>query len=94
MWQDIVKDVLSAVVILLFTILVKEVVPYLRQRYAESVVFKAVQAAEQTLIGGAVKKEAVVALVTPLLTKLGYTDAEINCLIEGIVYVIKQEKKE
>ena len=95
----ILKVVLSVAAALVTAYLI----PYIKARTSAEtqdrvnlMIATAVRAAEQTIQGGAKKKDEVVAYAAHWLAEhnIRMTSDQLNTLIEGIVYEVKQEKKE
>ena len=102
--NDIIFEVIRAVLVIGIMVVVRYAVPYLKSRingtdlewiYAWAV--KAVKAAEQTVTGehaGAQKKAIVKEFLQTVAKEknLAITDEQIENLIESAVYVMKQEE--
>lgn len=100
--NDITYLIVRCVVVVLATIVSVYVIPYIKQKLSESqyrdlldVITTAVQAVEQTMEGGQVKKEEVVKFVSVYLMnhKIDITPEQLDKLIESAVYVLKQNQK-
>ena len=100
--NDVVYMIIRVVVVLLATFLSVYVVPFLKAKVEQMTDAKlleaikaAVQAAEQTMIGGEVKKEEVVRYMQTWLQQhhINITMEQLDKLIESAVYALKQAKK-
>lgn len=100
--NDVTYLIVRCVVIVLATIISAFVIPYIKAKLNDmqykdllEVIKVAVQAVEQTMQGGEVKKEEVVKFVSVYLMqhKIDITPEQLDKLIESAVYVLKQEQK-
>ena len=92
--SDLLFNVLSAVIMLVVGAVVRYLVPWLKAKLdgtkLEEVMtwaYKFVQAAEQTIIGGASKKDYVTEKLKELLVakNISLSSDQVDALIEGIV---------
>ena len=99
--NDIILRVLELVVIAVVVLITRYVIPWFKSNIAINenailidLVNAAVLYAEQTMTGGKVKKDAVMALVTSELAKRGIniTEEQIDALVEAAVYAMNQNK--
>lgn len=103
--NEVLFEILKAVIVLAVVILVRYAVPYLRMkveesRYAWIVKWAeiAVKSAEQTIFGDGSNKEKK-AIVTKLLKEMlikkniSISDEQLDSLIEAAVYAMKQNKR-
>lgn len=100
--NDFTFQILKIVVSVCAALVTAFVVPYLKTlrndaRYAQMIdmIQVAVTAAEQTMQGGAVKKEYVVEFVRDWLAKQGVEIeySQLDALIESAVYAVKEAKQ-
>lgn len=100
--NDITYLIVRCIVIILATIVSVYVIPYIKQKLTDAqykdlleIITIAVQAVEQTMEGGQVKKEEVVKFVSVYLMnhKIDITPEQLDKLIESAVYVLKQNQK-
>lgn len=102
--NEVLFEILKAVIVLAVVILVRYAAPYLRMKAEESQyawIIKwaeiAVKAAEQTVFGDGSseeKKEIVTKLLKEMLIKknISISDEQLDSLIEAAVYAMKQDK--
>ena len=100
--NDIIYLIVRCIVVILATFLSVYVIPFLKAKVQQMTDVKlleaiksAVQAAEQTMIGGEVKKEEVVRYMQEWLNQhnISITFEQLDKLIESAVYALKQAKK-
>lgn len=103
--NELLFEVLRAVIVLAVVIVVRYAVPYLRLKVEESQYAWivqwaeiAVKSAEQTIFGdgsSAEKKAIVTKLLKDMLIKknISISDEQLNSLIEAAVYAMKQDKR-
>lgn len=94
----ILKVIISVSVALITTFLIPFIKSQTKTKQQEEIlkiVQVAVQAAEQTLKGGEVKKEDVLRFMTDWLAKRGITisDEQLDKLIESAVYAMNEAKQ-
>lgn len=101
--NDITFMILKIVVSVAIALVTGFLIPYIRNQTnimqneeLLAIVKIAVQAAEQTLQGGEIKKAEVVKFVSNWLNEHGIkiTSEQLDNLIESAVYTLKQTKKE
>ena len=93
--NDILFEVLKAVVVLVIVLLTRYAIPWIKMQ-AESTKY-AVRSAEQTILGsktGAEKKAIVTKFLREQLRQknISISDEQLNTLIEAAVYTLKQEQ--
>ena len=100
--NDIIYLIIKIVVVFLATFLSVYVVPFLKAKVEQMTDVKlleaikaAVQAAEQTMVGGEVKKEEVLRYMQEWLKEnnINISYEQLDKLIESAVYALKQAKK-
>lgn len=100
--NDITYLIVRCIVVVLATIISVYVIPYIKSKLDDAkykdlleAIKTAVQAVEQTMEGGQVKKEEVVKYISVYLMqhKIDITPDQLDKLIESAVYVLKQSKK-
>lgn len=99
--NEIILNILELVVVIAVALITRYVIPWVKSNIAVNenailidLVNAAVLYAEQTMDGGKVKKDAVMALVASELAKRGIniTEEQINALVEAAVYAMNQNK--
>lgn len=102
--NEVLFEILKAVVILALTLLVRYAVPLMKMRVEETKhawvikwVELAVKSAEQTILGdksGPEKKAIVMKFIREQLEakKIAISDAQLDMLIESAVYIMNGEK--
>ncbi len=103
--NEVLFEVLKAVVILALTLLVRYAIPIMKMRVEETEyawvtrwVELAVKSAEQTILGdksGPEKKAIVTKFIKEQLEakKIAISDAQLDTLIESAVYIMNGEKQ-
>jgi hypothetical protein len=92
MLSNILFDLLKVTVIFVVLLITKYLIPYLKYKYAATVIGDAVAAMEQTIKDkgmGAVKKEKVIEYAKKVIGT-ALTDEQIDELIEAAVFAIKK----
>ena len=99
--NDLILKALEFVVIVATIVIIRYVIPWIKGVTAyneEGIVYgivqTAVQYAEQTMTGGAVKKEAVMEYLFSIFQQkgIGIREDQLNALVEAAVYAMNQEK--
>lgn len=100
--NDVMYLIVRCIVVVLATIISVYVIPYIKSKLDDAkykdlleAIKTAVQAVEQTMEGGQVKKEEVVKYISVYLMQhnIDITPEQLDKLIESAVYVLKQNKK-
>ena len=101
--DEILLKVIETLVIVAITVVVRYAIPYASSKVENEKlkmilgwIEQGVKAAEQTLVNGKDKKEAVLILARELLKKknISITEEQLETLIESAVYAMKQAKEE
>lgn len=96
--NDVLFEVLKAVIIISIMVVLRYGIPYLKQlvdntKYSQldDWVGKAVLMAQQTIIGNETKKEIVTNFIKKLLIQknISISEEQLNTLIESAVYAMK-----
>lgn len=91
---DIIFDVVKILIAAILFLFAKYLIPYLKYKYASTVVGDAVAAMEQTIKEsgmGSIKKEKVVSYAKKVIGNM-LTDEQIDALIEAAVFALKRSK--
>lgn len=92
--SDILFDILKILVAAVIFLISKYLIPYLKYKYASTVIGDAVEAMELTIKEsgmGSIKKEKVVSYAKKVIGNM-LTDEQIDALIEAAVFALKRSK--